>query len=245
MSLNGFISDFVLLDGGSSSESINDFAGRPITVQELSRPSYELDSRPLYQLDSRPSYKLESDPVYELDDGRTHYELWDRNNESNSIKPKTYQAYHPGLIDTNQGFRAELSTNSTTESTLLGEVRSSYHSLRVGEIDSQHWELHNRISNPELYPTDLNREVQSNASSEYLGLIKGSVYSNTSVAKKTVRFEDQNTNSILKKLGKGWIDLFKKSSIKKESYVEGGVWENGGDLRRYYNSECTVFTKKN
>lgn len=129
MSLFGISLDVLLFDSGDSS-STQEFVGKNVSVQEL-------DSRPINELDSRPRY--------ELDSRRTHFELWyrtDTENVRNSIKSRTYQAYHPGLVETSNGFRSELPANS---------IR-----------DTNHWELHSRISNPDFYPADPNGGVQSN-----------------------------------------------------------------------------------
>ncbi len=207
--------DSVLFDSGSS-PSITEFARRDVSVQEL-------DSRPIHELDSRSRYELDSRPRYELDDGRTHFELWDRTNTENirnSTESRTYQAYHPGLIETNNGFRSELPANS---------IR-----------DTNHWELHSRISNPGFYPADSNGGVQSNAPSLSLG----------EFGKKTVHFKDSYANSFSESKPKSsnfFVDLFKSlgKDFRKESCVEGAGWTNGGDLRRYYTSEerTTFITK--
>lgn len=143
----------------------------------------------------------------------------------NSTESRTYQAYHPGLVETSNGFRSELPTNS---------IR-----------DTNHWELHSRISNPGFYPADLNGGVQSNVNlrlSEELN--RGSFDAHTPMIKKHVHFEDSNINSLPKpKSSNFFVDLF-KSFKNGESSVEGGGWVNGGDLRRHYKCEQTVFTKK-
>jgi len=110
----------VWFDDGSL-DSSNEFAGRPVIKEFRSGdkshiyPPSHYSTRAqetLPELDSRPRYELDSRPVFELDNGNSPYELWDRSSPLNYTQPHTYQAYHPGLIQTSQGFRSELHGDS-------------------------------------------------------------------------------------------------------------------------------------
>ncbi len=197
ISLLGISFDVSLFDGGDSS-SAQEFVGRDVLVQKS-------DSRPIPELGGNPISELDSRPKYELDSGKTHFDLWDKTqNVRNSTESRTYQAYHPGLIETSNGFRSELPADSIK--------------------DTYQWKLHSRISNPDSYPANLDGEAQSNASSLSLG----------EFGKKTVHFKNSYANSFSESKPKSsnfFVDLF-KSFKNGESYVEGGGWVNGGDLRR-------------
>lgn len=115
----------ILLDDGPL-DSINEFRGRSVikefssrNVEHIPHPAHysEETYRNVPELNSRSVYELDSAPVYELDNGNTNYELWDRTSPpQNYTQPGTYQAYHPGLIQTSQGFRTELYGDSNTAS---------------------------------------------------------------------------------------------------------------------------------
>lgn len=180
--------DVVLFDGGSSS-STQDFAGKSVSIQEL---------------DSRPVNELDSGSIYESGDKNAGFNLWDRSDSRSvrdSSEPRAHQPYHPGLIETSNGFRAELPANSSK--------------------DTHNWELSHRISNPSLYPVD---PWSYPANLKGVKPKTGSIHSNTPLIKKTVHFKDCDANlnspssSMFKQnLEKGFnnvLKLFKRSNIK-------------------------------
>ena len=63
----------------------------------------------------------------------------------NSTESRTYQAYHPGLVETSNGFRSELPTNS-------GDPCHWGCNPRISSLEARTFSFNSRISNLEARP---------------------------------------------------------------------------------------------